>query len=86
MSARPDAHYGLYRGVCFDNNDPQNRHRIRLTCPQVLGSDVTEWVWPCLRPAESATLTGSAVPAIGQGVWVMFEGGDPDFPVWVGVY
>lgn len=24
-------------------------------------------------------------PIIGQGIWVMFEGGDPDFPVWTGV-
>ena len=26
------------------------------------------------------------VPDINQGVWVMFEGGDPNFPVWIGVY
>lgn len=25
------------------------------------------------------------VPKIGQKVWVMFEGGDPNFPVWMGV-
>jgi hypothetical protein len=25
------------------------------------------------------------VPAIGQKVWVMFEGGDPNYPVWMGV-
>jgi len=27
-----------------------------------------------------------AVPNEGQGVWVMFEGGDPNFPVWLGVF
>jgi hypothetical protein len=26
------------------------------------------------------------VPRIDQGVWVMFEGGDANFPVWIGVY
>ena len=26
------------------------------------------------------------VPNINQGVWVMFEGGDSNFPVWMGVY
>ena len=26
-----------------------------------------------------------SVPNVGQQVWVMFEGGDPDLPVWVGV-
>jgi len=26
------------------------------------------------------------VPRIGQNVWIMFEGGDPEFPVWMGVF
>lgn len=26
------------------------------------------------------------VPNLNQGVWAMFEGGDPNFPVWIGVY
>lgn len=25
------------------------------------------------------------LPKLGQKVWVMFEGGDPNFPVWMGV-
>jgi hypothetical protein len=25
-------------------------------------------------------------PAVGQGVWVMFEGGDPSHPIWVGTF
>jgi hypothetical protein len=24
------------------------------------------------------------VPAVGAGVWIEFENGDPDYPVWVG--
>lgn len=27
-----------------------------------------------------------SVPNLNQGVWVMFEGGDINFPVWIGVY
>ena len=26
------------------------------------------------------------VPRLDQGVWVMFEGGDANFPIWIGVY
>jgi len=26
-----------------------------------------------------------AVPVVGQQIWVMFEGGDPEYPVWIGV-
>lgn len=25
------------------------------------------------------------LPGVGQGVWIMFEAGDPDYPVWLGV-
>ncbi len=24
------------------------------------------------------------VPIIGSGVWIQFENGDPDYPVWIG--
>ena len=26
------------------------------------------------------------VPQVGAGVWVEFEQGDPDYPIWVGCY
>ena len=26
------------------------------------------------------------LPAVGSGVWVMYEGGDPNFPVWMGAF
>jgi hypothetical protein len=48
----------------------------------------------CQGSSAGAALSGSAitsvnfvgkfVPKIGSNVWVMFEGGDPEFPVWIG--
>ena len=38
---------------------------------------------PCL-PAAGIQNGLYTVPPIGAGVWVEFEGGDPDYPVWVG--
>ena len=145
--------FGIYRGVCVDNEDPSGSNKIRLKVPQVLHTSVTNWAYPCLpvvtnanRPDQlahtaaavaallttSSTNTGSdgypvhshsvpaltivakedaetlthahtdsddpletngtehtphrKVPNINQGVWVMFEGGDPNFPIWMGVY
>ena len=156
--------FGIYRGVCIDNEDPENLNRIRLKVPQVLYTNVTNWAYPCLpvvtnsdhpdhlshlasevaallntHTSHSVSISGTTgsggspshthsfsatqtlshdahsgtsgfltheheeldnpletnntehtlhrkVPNINQGVWVMFEGGDPNFPVWMGVY
>jgi hypothetical protein len=40
--------YGIYLGICVDNADPDNKQRIKLIVPQVLGSNPTEWADPCL--------------------------------------
>lgn len=34
----------------------------------------------------TATLAGSYTPNPGDGCWVMFEGGDPNFPLWLGAF
>jgi hypothetical protein len=34
----------------------------------------------------TAVLVGNYVPATGDGVWAMFEGGDPNFPLWLGAF
>jgi hypothetical protein len=73
--------YGVYRGVVFDNKDPNSLNRLRLNIPQVFATVPTGWSWPT-NPAGVRT----SLPEIGQGVWVMFEGGDPSFPMWMGVF
>lgn len=73
--------YGVYRGIVTDNKDPQNNGRIKVKVPQLFHEEPTEWAWP------SFSATGrQKPPAVGQGVWVMFEGGDVAFPLWVGVF
>ena len=172
--------FGVYRGVCVENNDPENKNRIKLKVPQILGDSLSDWASPVMpvtnnanhpdhkkhlasevaallnahathathsgtwttssggSPAHTHTVTYSLahdahtnnhsgktpdttyyldhahetdadednkwnddlevtdefpehtphrmVPAIDQGVWVMFEGGDPNFPIWIGVF
>jgi len=73
--------YGIYRGVVTANNDPLSKGRIKMQIPQILATETTEWAWPVATPGISMVL-----PEIGQGVWVMFEGGDPSYPVWLGTF
>jgi Type VI secretion system/phage-baseplate injector OB domain len=163
MANSEHSFYGIYRGICYDNNDPTLKNRIKVQVPQVLGQAVTDWASPCLPVVDNANhpdhqphtaaqiaalltttptgvvggtgggtvpaltvvakagagtlthphkttvdvihkLNGSSgvvfndatstfehtphrsVPNVNQGVWVMFEGGDPNFPVWMGVF
>jgi hypothetical protein len=74
--------YGKYRGVVLQNIDPMMRARIQVQVPGVVMPPST-WAEPCL-PVTGILSGFYAVPAIGSGVWVEFEQGDPDYPIWVG--
>lgn len=80
-------HYGKYRGVVVDNRDPRKTGRLRLRVPNALGPDVvTGWATACI-PYGGADQQGCLfIPPIGAGVWVEFEGGDREFPIWSGAY
>lgn len=81
MSDQGNKFYGLYRGTVVSNKDPLKKRRLKLKVPQVLGQEVTDWSWGL----DSASTKFDA-PAVGQGVAVLFEGGDPSFPIWVGTF
>ena len=76
-----DRYYGVYRGSVHSTKDPLKKRRIRVLVPQILGEAPTEWAWPM-----DSTGSHQSTPAVGQGVWVMFEGGDPSFPLWAGTF
>jgi len=46
--------YGIYRGVCIDNDDPDKLNRITLQVPQLLGTQVTTWALPCTPVTDNA--------------------------------
>ena len=74
--------FGLFRGTCVNNIDPMQMGRIQVLVPSI-GLPPSSWAMPCL-PVTGTQAGVFAVPPIGAGVWVEFEGGDPDYPVWVG--
>jgi len=78
--------YGKYRGTVVQNVDPELRARIICLVPDVLGPTPSSWCEAC---APLAGPTGPPmgvymVPPIGAGVWIEFEQGNPDYPIWVG--
>jgi hypothetical protein len=75
--------YGKYRGTVINNIDPEQIGRIMAIVPAVSNVIPTSWAMPCVPFAGKAE-GFFAVPQIGAGVWIEFEGGDPDKPIWVG--
>ena len=77
-------HYGLYRGTVIDNVDPQKSSRVRIRLAGLAGGGAETWALPCLRPVGGDG-GPPVLPRVGSTAWVMFEGGDVNFPVWLGV-
>lgn len=78
--------YGKYRATVLNNIDPEQKGRLMLTIPDVLGEMPSSWA-ECCTPLAGPTgfdMGTYMVPPIGTGVWVEFEQGDPNFPIWVG--
>ena len=77
-------YYGTYRGTCMDNKDPEEQGRIKVRVPAVSGRDtIGVWAWP-MTPWSGKDSGMFVVPDIGDPVYVCFEGGKPEFPIWTG--
>ena len=80
-----DKYYGKYRGTVVNNIDPMQMARLQIIVPDVSNVIPTTWAMPCF-PIAGKQMGAYFIPQIGSGVWVEFEQGDPDYPVWVGCY
>jgi uncharacterized protein involved in type VI secretion and phage assembly len=78
--------YGKYRGSVRSNIDPLGRGRLLLSIPDVLGDRPSTWAEACVPLAgpQGVAMGVHLVPPEGTAVWVEFEAGHPDHPVWVG--
>lgn len=79
-------YFGKYRGFVVDNNDPEQLGRLRLTVPAVLGDASTGWALPCLPFGGLARQGFFAIPEIYAQVWVEFEAGNLNAPIWTGTF
>ena len=79
--------YGKYRGFVVDNADPEKLGRLKVKVPSVLGNEVvTGWAMPCVPYGGEANQGFLFIPEVEAGVWVEFEEGDLEFPIWVGTF
>ena len=77
--------FGKYRATVVNNIDPLQIGRIQVIVPDVSSVLPTSWAMPC-APVAGINMGMFAVPPIGSGVWIEFEQGDPDYPIWVGCF
>jgi hypothetical protein len=76
--------YGKYRGKVLNNIDPLFQGRILAEVPAISGS-LLNYALPC-TPYAGFDVGFYAIPPIGANVWIEFEGGDPNYPIWAGCF
>jgi uncharacterized protein involved in type VI secretion and phage assembly len=83
MDSSSGKYFGKYRATVMNNVDPMQSGRIQVTAPDIYGMAPSTWAMPCV-PVAGLQTGFFSVPPIGAGVWIEFEQGDLNYPVWVG--
>lgn len=68
-----------------DINDPLMIGRVKATVPDVMGDQESGWAMPC-APFGGDQTGFFSLPKVGAGVWIEFEHGNPDYPIWSGCW
>ena len=76
-------YFGKYRGAVVNNVDPMRIGRIQVQVADVTGLVPSTWAMPCV-PFAGMQEGVFYIPPIGSGVWVEFEQGNVDYPIWTG--
>ena len=67
-------YYGVYQGRVISTADPDALNRVRVIVPQVTGKADSAWALPSVPKAPQ--------PLIGALVWVSYNNGEPNRPVY----
>jgi len=73
--------YGKFRGRVSDNADPEKFGRVRVRVPELFDDVESDWAWPSFPVG-----TVQRIPPINTGVWVEFEQGLQDRPIYTGAW
>lgn len=87
MTQTPDTTrvFGKYRGTVENNLDPNQLGRLQVRVPAVYGSNTLNWAMPCV-PYAGPDEGFYMIPPVGANIWVEFEGGSIDAPIWSGCF
>ncbi|MBD2099874.1 phage baseplate assembly protein V [Leptolyngbya sp. FACHB-261] len=77
--------FGKYRGKITANKDPFYLGRVQVSVPSIFGEGRQSWAMPC-TPYAGKDIGWFAIPPVDTNIWVEFEGGDPDYPIWTGCF
>jgi len=78
-------YYGVYRAQVIDNADDGNMGRIKVRCPSVGDTEKTKprLAYP-MQPLAGAQHGFKTIPPTDSYVYVVFENGKLDLPIWTG--
>jgi uncharacterized protein involved in type VI secretion and phage assembly len=83
--SEPKKYFGKYRGTVLNVVDPEQRGRIQVMVPDVSGFALSSWAMPAF-PIGGIQMGMFSLPLPGSGVWIEFEQGDLDYPIWTGIF
>lgn len=85
MSDTDFRHYfGKYRGVVTDSADPDSLGRVKVSLSDFPGF-ADAWCMPCV-PYAGNKMGWFVIPEVGANVWIEFEAGDLNRPIWAGCF
>ncbi len=85
MNSAGSPFYGKYRGIVTDNQDPLMQGRIKARVPDIFGDRDSGWALPAL-PYAGNQVGLFLIPPLNANVWIEFEGGSPEYPIWTGCF
>ncbi|MFC3571253.1 phage baseplate assembly protein V [Paracoccus sp. TOH] len=78
-------YFGKYRGTVSNNTDPLQKGRLQVQVPAVYGTNTLNWAMPSV-PFAGSGVGFYLIPPVGANIWVEFEGGNIDAPIWSGCF